>query len=454
MKNMTAFELLCVLACCASCSGMPSETSQQPQSVASAARKRAVRGGNPFAGSVPYVNSEYTDRTAISASNLPAESPDRALIAQVGSQPTAVWLDRIAELTNGLGLVGHLDAAVEQSRRAGQPATVLLVVYDLPDRDCAAAASNGELQGTAGLETYKASYIDAIVATLQSQDAYKDLRVAVVLEPDSIPNLVTNAAVISCQEAVNQQIYWQGVSYAISRLGALDNVYLYLDIGHSGWLGWPSNLDAAVSVYQRLVSEAGQGNLSIIRGFATNTANYTPLREPFVSPSNSATLNGAFYQSNPVFDELTYVQQLSALFEKAGFEDFGFLIDTARNGWKLVDDGNPIDRRKARGNWCNVAGTGIGERPRVNPVVGAPRLDAFVWVKPPGESDGASSPENTDNTPDSEGLRYDPHCNPNDPTLDAMAGAPSAGHWFDASFMQMLHNATPPLTAGSFAPRE
>ena len=46
--------------------------------------------------------------------------------------------------------------------------------------------------------------------------------------------------------------------------------------------------------------------------------------------------------------------------------------DTSRSGWKPVNDGTPIDNRKARGNWCNVRGAGLGERPRARPVATLP----------------------------------------------------------------------------------
>jgi cellulose 1,4-beta-cellobiosidase len=78
------------------------------------------------------------------------------------------------------------------------------------------------------------------------------------------------------------------------------------------------------------------------------------------------------------------------------------LVDTSRNGWggtnrpiarstsSVLDtfvDQSRIDRRAHRGNWCNQPG-GVGERPQVAPLAG---IDAYVWVKPPGESDGAAS---------------------------------------------------------------
>jgi cellulose 1,4-beta-cellobiosidase len=38
-----------------------------------------------------------------------------------------------------------LDAAVKKQQQSGRKQTVLFIVYDLPNRDCAASASNGEI---------------------------------------------------------------------------------------------------------------------------------------------------------------------------------------------------------------------------------------------------------------------------------------------------------------------
>ncbi len=69
-------------------------------------------------------------------------------------------------------LATHLDRALAQG------ATLFLgVVYDLPGRDCAALASNGELPGTAeGLARYKTEYVDAIAA-IARQSKYANLRI-------------------------------------------------------------------------------------------------------------------------------------------------------------------------------------------------------------------------------------------------------------------------------------
>ena len=54
---------------------------------------------------------------------------------------------------------------------------ISLVIYDLPNRDCSALASNGELLiAKNGLNRYKTEYIDPIAAIL-AEPAYANLRI-------------------------------------------------------------------------------------------------------------------------------------------------------------------------------------------------------------------------------------------------------------------------------------
>src|SRR5262249_62120619 len=103
-----------------------------------------------FAGATPYVNPGYAKEVQA----LIATTWDPQLRAQmntVTTYPTGIWLDRIAAIAgdsaNGgrLGLQEQLDNAVLKQQAAGQPVVIPLVIYDLPDRDCAARASNGRL---------------------------------------------------------------------------------------------------------------------------------------------------------------------------------------------------------------------------------------------------------------------------------------------------------------------
>lgn len=109
-----------------------------------------------------------------------------------------------------------------------------IVVYDLPDRDCAALASNGELAiANNGSALYK-EYIDNIAATIKS---YSDVHFVTVIEPDSLANMVTNMGVQKCANAAST--YKELTAYALKTLN-LPNVSMYLDGGHAGWLGWVS----------------------------------------------------------------------------------------------------------------------------------------------------------------------------------------------------------------------
>jgi cellulose 1,4-beta-cellobiosidase len=343
---------------------------------------------------------------------------------------------------------------------------VTLVVYDLPNRDCAAYASNGELKIAAdGLNRYRTEYIDPIAAAL-ADPRYASLRVVTVVEPDSLPNLVTNPAVAECAEANASGAYVKGVQYALDKLHAVPNVYTYLDVAHAGWLGWDSNFGPAADLVATTVRGTAAG-LDSVDGFISNTANYTPLDEPYLPDANASVggqpvRSAPFYGWNPYLDERDFVAGMRSALIGRGFPSgIGMLVDTSRNGWggpsrpsgaaasttlATFVDGSRIDRRLHRGNWCNQAG-GIGERPRADP---APGIDAYVWVKPPGESDGTSDSSRT--APDAEGRRFDVMC---DPTANsrydaasrtgAMPGAPAAGAWFGAGFATLVRNAHPAL---------
>jgi cellulase/cellobiase CelA1 len=429
----------------------------------------APRVGNPYAGARGYVNPEYAANVRASADQEGGTVGDR--IRQLASLPTAVWLDRIAAVTGGPGvtmtLADHLDAALAQQQSGGPPVVVTIVVYDLPNRDCAALASNGELLVSEnGEERYRTEYIDPIAEILRDP-AYASLRIAAIVEPDSLPNLVTNLNEPKCQEAQQSGAYVEGIQYALDQLRPIGNTYLYLDIAHSGWLGWDSNFGPAVNLIANTVrgTDAGVGSID---GFVSNTANYTPTEEPYL-PDSNLTVNGqpvrsaTYYEWNPYLDEVDYALAMRNAFIAAGFPDsIGMLIDTGRNGWggpgrptgvssstdlNTYVDESRIDRRPHRGGWCNQSGAGIGFRPQADPATG---IDAYVWVKPPGESDGVSEPDVPD--PNDPNKRFDAMCDPEArnrynsayPT-NALDNAPHAGRWFHDQLVMLVQNSFPAL---------
>lgn len=149
--------------------------------------------------------------------------------------------------------------------------------------------------------------------------------VTVVLEPDAL------AAALECSQ-IDERV--RLMSSALDAFVAA-GVTTYVDGGHSHWISPPA--------LARLMRRVG---VERARGFATNVANY---------------------QSDD--DERDYAGKLSKLLGGAHF-----VIDSGRNG-----NGSTPD-------WCNPTGRAFGTPPGY--VDDGTGLDAFVWVKPPGESDG------------------------------------------------------------------
>ncbi|WP_187365864.1 glycoside hydrolase family 6 protein [Trebonia kvetii] len=419
---------------------------------------------DPYTGAKPYLNPDFVKEVQAQAS----ADGNSAAEAAVGTYQTAIWLDQIAAI-NGGGTTGRTGLQQQLTNAAAQgttaiPSLVEIVVYDLPGRDCAALASNGEIPATAaGLTEYESQYIDPI-ASILSQFASSPIRIVAIIEPDSLPNVVTNQSKSACATAT--PYYETGITYALNKLHAIPNVYNYLDIAHSAWLGWPSNMSGTPAVYNTVVKNTTAGYASI-DGFISDTANYTPTQEPLLTnptlsvggqPVDSAT----FYQYNPTFDELTYDTQMYNTLVSAGFPSSKkFLIDTSRNGWgpthpttitaasdvnTYVTD-NKIDKRPFRGDWCNQNNAGIGARPTDQPLGGSSPILAYVWTKPPGESDG--------DYPTSTHSHGDPHCDPSGTNTDGNGGTYStgsipgfdvpAGQWYAAEFQMLVKNAFPAL---------
>jgi cellulose 1,4-beta-cellobiosidase len=364
-----------------------------------AAQGQRTRSANPFEGTRFHVDPSFSRHVGAAAALYPALASQ---MARVAALPTAVWIDTIA----GIGRVSQtLESAAAEGATGGPPVLSVFVLYDLPNRDCSARSSAGELTLEHGGEPrYRTEFIDPIAAAMA---AHSTQRVAVLLEPDSLANLATNTAIPRC--AASDAAQRRSIAYAISKLD-MPNVDLYLDAAHAGWLGWTPNRTKIAAIYEDVLGQAG--GAAKIRGFFTNVSNYNVLEGDDGKRLEPTT---------PCPDELTYVAKLRETLAAAGIVGEGFVIDTGRNGRAGI--------RTNWGHWCNVAGAGLGERPRAAP---APGIDAYFWVKPPGDSDGSSNPTDP---------QFDQECG----SEDAARGAPSAGQWFPAYFADLVRNAAPTL---------
>lgn len=138
-------------------------------------------------------------------------------------------------------------------------------VYDLPNRDCKAKASNGEIccnpssagDGTcdynaggdcsAGLSDYKTNYITPLAATIKQYCG--KVPMVLVIEPDSLPNLASNMADPHCGNSATVAAYSQGIPYAVQTLAAAcPSATQYLDAAHGGWLGQLPSLNFPITL--------------------------------------------------------------------------------------------------------------------------------------------------------------------------------------------------------------
>jgi len=374
----------------------------------------AAATGNPFLGTDYYINPDFEDEVNGTIAKYPNLAAQLKRASQVSA---AYWIDTIARITN---VSKVLDGAKAQQAKTGKKTLTTFIVYDLPNRDCAAAASNGELlctdnSCTEGLNSYKTKYVDPIVALFKK---YPDQPIVAIVEPDSLGNLATNLNIGKCQQA--ETAYYSGIAYSIQQLATLPHVSIYLDACHGGWLGWDDNRNKIAQVFSKVLSMAG--GVDKIRGFATNTANYQPLG----SISSTADPCNLQSQYNKAINEVIYVNLLSQTLQSAGIRDKGYIIDTGRNG--------VTNMRKDCSNWCNINHAGLGIRPTSNTaaIAGINIIDAFYWLKTPGESDGTS---------DSSAPRYDFHCG----SSDSYTPAPQAGLWNGDYFVMLVQNANPPI---------
>ncbi|KAG6248500.1 hypothetical protein E4U23_002950 [Claviceps purpurea] len=382
-------------------SATSSATSSVTSSAPAKASGSAAWKGNPYSGVDIWLNTDYA--SSIRNRAIPRLAGAMATAAEkVAKTPAFYWMDSLSKTP----VMKKMLADIRAANRKGGNYAGQFVVYDLPDRDCAAAASSGEFTiRNDGVAKYK-NYIDTIRKIVL---AYSDVRIMLIIEPDSLSNMVTNLNIAKCSKA--KSAYLEGVNYALRQLN-LPNVAMYLDAGHAGWLGWPANQDSAAQLFAKVYKDAGSP--SSLRGLVTNVANYNGWDT--ATPPRYTT-------GNAIYDEKHYIHALSPLLERHGWAGARFITDQGRAGKQPTG-------QTSWSHWCNAKGTGFGLRPSAN--TGDALLDAFVWVKPGGESDGTSKTSSR---------RYDYHCG----FEDALKPAPEAGEWFHEHFVQLLRNANPPF---------
>ncbi|QNE77129.1 endoglucanase [Streptomyces finlayi] len=202
----------------------------------------------------------------------------------------------------------------------------LLVLYNIPHRDCGQFSKGGASDG----DTYR-GWVESVAKGIG------DRRTTVILEPDALLHLVDG-----CTPQEFHEERYDLLKGAVQRLKRQPGTTVYVDAGNAGW----QSPDALFEPLQR----AGVGDAD---GFAVNVSNFQ---------TTAASTD--------------FGKRLSA---KVGSKPF--VIDTSRNGNGPYDGGDPAE------NWCNPPGRALGETPTTE--TGDELVDAYLWIKRPGESDGA-----------------------------------------------------------------
>ncbi|MFG2646320.1 glycoside hydrolase family 6 protein [Streptomyces sp. NPDC048436] len=294
---------------------------------------RAVWGVADGAGSGPG-----SPGTSASADTVPDTDfwvdPNSAAARQAaewrsqGRTDDARLIERIADRPQGVWLYGPSPGPTVRAATVAATAerrTAVLVAYFIPHRDCGDYSEGG----AASAAEYR-QWVDEFAEGIGDRAAY------VIVEPDAIAQGVSG-----CAKADTYERYGL-LAYAVNRIKARPHARVYLDAGNSSWI-------PAVS---RLVA---------------------PLREAGIARADGFALNVSNYQTNEVTSE--YGNQLSAAL--GGGEHF--VVDSSRNGnGPYAGDGVQP--------WCNPPGRALGTPPTTR--TGAPALDAYLWIKRPGESDG------------------------------------------------------------------
>jgi endoglucanase len=248
-----------------------------------------------------------------------------------GHQAEAVELTAVAETPSGIwaaGQPGEMQGIRQVTLAATKAHAIpVIVAYNLPDRDSCGKLSAAYGPTASGYQ----EWINQLAAAIGTGS---DI---VIVEPDGLPDIVRG-----CLSPAQSSERYQLLTYAMKQLGSLPHAQVYLDAGNPGMFSNPAQLAGPLE-------EAG---MRYGRGFSANVSNFWP----------TTTV-------------VTWSQQLeSALGGKAGA-----VIDTSRNGrGPYTGPDTP--------QWCNPPGRAFGPAPKVDP--GPAGIDAYLWIKDPGASDG------------------------------------------------------------------
>lgn len=379
----------------------------------------------PALGQAPSLFVDDRSTTAIASERLEGQDRDDAL--RLSKIPSAAWL-----------AYGSPEAVEEKARDIVDRASArgqlpVLAIYNIPYRDCALYSAGGAADSRA--------YREWIIGVAHG---IGDRAAIVILEPDGLGVIPWHRTLGGDIEGCRPEGKDEGAATrryeelrsAVAILSERPGVRIYLDGTGSSWL-------APGETASRLI----KADVSKVAGFFLNVSNFESDTRVisyarWVSDCIALVMRGGLdarecpsQYSPAVFDDEkswgATDKAYDRLFARTGLardpsRQKHAVIDTSRNGrgsWKP-----PAGAYRDAEVWCNPPDRGLGRRPSLE--TGNPYVDAFLWIKVPGESDG-------------ECLRGTP--GPVDPGRGVKA--PPAGQWFAAQARELIELAEPPLPA-------
>jgi len=242
---------------------------------------------------------------------------------------------RIADRPTATWLTSDPDAGYADARRVSRATAPdgslpVLVAYNVPNRDCGQFSSGGAADIDAYLE-----WVGSFAAGVGRNPA------VVILEPDALAHALEGCG--GGQSADERQ---RLLSEAVDILKRQPELRVYVDAGNASWV---TDVDA-------LAAGLRASGVAQADGFALNVSNFeTTERSVDFGTRLSRRLGGAH-----------------------------FVVDTSWNG------NGPLEStgadRASHADWCNPPGRRLGTPPTTD--TGYPLVDALLWVKQPGDSDG------------------------------------------------------------------
>ncbi len=373
---------------------------------------------------------------------------DAALVTRMETIPRAVWF------TSGTPAQVQQQVQQTMTEAAIERAVPVLVAYDIPGRDCAQYSAGGALN-----QADYVAWIDGLAKGIGNQKA------VVILEPDALGNMPSDCGLSSSVYPFTNAERIAELQSAVAALEADPGVSVYLDGTHSAW-------QSVGTITQRLL----EADVQDAQGLFLNVSNYQPTPQltdygtwisdciAMVTDSanpdynNPSACASQYYPATPSnFSTWGLTTQWYAQNMGSAVATTHFVIDTSRNGdgpntmagyaSAPYDQPASVISTLASANWCNPPASGLGLLPTAN--TGVPLLDAYLWVKTPGQSDGQC-----DSAGGARAWDYADYTQPGWPTtaaaqalFDPLWGVddPAAGAWFPQQAIQLAQDASPAL---------